>query len=200
MIRHVYWLVIMLVDLQLSQGRILSGCRFANTFYRAHSSVFELDSNHRSLTVRPLYAFSNQSFFSMNQSFSVGIIYRFADTYLVPVPLLFECPTSERMYVAQDCEFTIMDTRVSHTRTHAVLTLDRSASRLVRSFGSYERTNAHVNRAAPVPSVPIVVVPYASRCVLQTIDRYSEEVPHVGQRNTPSTGYFSSAHRIRADR
>ena len=137
MIRYVYCLVIMLVDLRLAQGRILSGCRFASTFYRAHASVFELDPNHRSLTVRPLYAFSNQSFSSVNQSFSMGIIYRFADTYLVPVPLLFECPTSERMHAAQDCEFTIMDTRVSHT-SRTCSHLDRSVSSLVGPFGSYE--------------------------------------------------------------
>jgi hypothetical protein len=31
----------------------------------------------------------------------------------VPVPLLFQCSQSERIYAPIDCEFTIIDTRVS---------------------------------------------------------------------------------------
>ncbi|CAF4040259.1 unnamed protein product, partial [Rotaria magnacalcarata] len=93
--------------MQTYHGKIFDGCRFVQTFYRRHSNIFILDRNQTSLIVRPLYALSNQSFSSL----SIGIIYRLADTYLVPVPLLFECPQSQRIYAPIDCQFTINDVR-----------------------------------------------------------------------------------------
>ncbi|CAF2253996.1 unnamed protein product [Rotaria magnacalcarata] len=102
-----YCLFICLLFMQTYHGKIFDGCRFVQTFYRRHSNIFILDRNQTSLIVRPLYALSNQSFSSL----SIGIIYRLADTYLVPVPLLFECPQSQRIYAPIDCQFTINDVR-----------------------------------------------------------------------------------------
>jgi hypothetical protein len=111
--RVFYCLIIILFGLQIYHAKILNGCRFVQTFYKTHPNVFELNQDQTSLTIRPLYALSNQSFSSINQSFSIGIIYRFADTYLVPVPLLFQCPDNEQIYTPNDCELTIIDTRVN---------------------------------------------------------------------------------------
>jgi hypothetical protein len=91
-----------------------STCRFVRTFYQQHSNIFQLDENQTSLTIRPFYALSNQSF----PRHSIGIIYRLADTYLVPVPLLFHCPPSKRISSPIDCEFTLIDTRVSYLYAH----------------------------------------------------------------------------------
>jgi hypothetical protein len=108
-----YYLIIISFGLQFYQAKILNGCRFVGNFYKTYPNVFELNKNQTSLTIRPLYALSNQSFSAINQSFSIGIIYRFAETYLVPLPLLFQCPESQQIYVPNDCEFTIIDTRVN---------------------------------------------------------------------------------------
>ncbi|CAF0899752.1 unnamed protein product [Rotaria sordida] len=113
-----YYLFIIIFGLQIYHAKILNGCRFVKKFYNTHPNIFELNKNQTLLTVRPLYALSNQSFSSINQSLSIGIIYRFANTYLVPVPLLFECSENEQIYTANDCEFTIIDIRSdSSTRT-----------------------------------------------------------------------------------
>jgi hypothetical protein len=105
-------ILIILFGLPIFHTKILDHCRFVRTFYQTYPNIFELNQDQTSLNVRPLYAPSNQSFFSMNQSLSIGIIYRFADTYLVPVPLLFQCSESEEIYAPKDCEFTMIDTRV----------------------------------------------------------------------------------------
>ena len=110
--RSIYCLFIILFGLRIYYAKTLNGCRFVETFYKTHPNVFALDKDQTSLTIRALYALSNQSFSSNNQSFSIGIIYRFADTFLLPVPLLFQCSESEQIYVPKDCEFTIIDTRV----------------------------------------------------------------------------------------
>ncbi|CAF4239428.1 unnamed protein product, partial [Rotaria sp. Silwood2] len=102
-------LFISLYSIQFNHAKIFYNCRFVRTFYHTHSNIFKLDKNQTSLIVQPLYALSNQSFSSR----SIGIIYRLADTYLVPVPLLFQCSQSERIYTPVDCEFTIIDIRVS---------------------------------------------------------------------------------------
>jgi len=102
-----------LSQLQIHHARILNNCRFVKTFYETHSNIFELTKDQTSLTIRPLYALINQTFSTINQSLSIGIIYPFADTYLVPIPLLFQCSQSEQIYAPTDCEFTIIDTRVS---------------------------------------------------------------------------------------
>jgi hypothetical protein len=105
-------LFIIILALQIYHAKIFNGCRFFETFYKTHSNIFQLNHDQTSLTMRPLYALSNQSFSSVNQSLSIGIIYRLADTYLVPVPLLFQCPGSEQIYAPNECEFTIIDNRV----------------------------------------------------------------------------------------
>ncbi len=107
-----YKILIILFGLHISHTKIFNNCRFVEKFYQIYPNIFELNQNQTTLTVRPLYALSNQSFSSINQSLSIGIIYRFADTYLVPVPLLFQCSDSEEIYAPNDCEFTIIDTRV----------------------------------------------------------------------------------------
>jgi hypothetical protein len=107
-----YGLFIILFGLQISQTKIFHHCQFVKKFYKTYPNIFELNQNQTSLTVRPLYALSNQSFSSMNQSFSIGIIYRFAETYLVPIPLLFQCSESEQIFSPKDCEFTFIDSRV----------------------------------------------------------------------------------------
>ena len=107
-----YNIIIILSIVQISHTKILNGCRFVENFYQIYPNVFQLNQNQTLLTIRPLYALSNQTYASMNQSFSMGIIYRFAGTYLVPVPLLFQCPESKQIYAANDCELTIIDTRV----------------------------------------------------------------------------------------
>jgi hypothetical protein len=94
--------------------KLSHSCRFIRTFYQRHSNIFQLDDNQTSLTIRPLYALSNQSF----SAHSIGIIYRLADTYLVPVPLLFQCSQSKRISSPIDCEFSLIDTRVSYLYTH----------------------------------------------------------------------------------
>jgi hypothetical protein len=105
-------ILILLFGLPIFHAKIFNHCRFVRTFYQTHPNIFELNQDQTSLTVRPFYALSNQSFSSMNQTLSIGIIYRFADTYLVPVPLLFQCSESEEIYAPKDCEFTMIDTRV----------------------------------------------------------------------------------------
>lgn len=105
----VYLLVVLSTTID---GKIFDQCRFASQFYRTHPNIFELNSNETFLTIRPLYALSNQSFSSMNQSLDIGIIYRFAETYLVPIPLVFQCAQSEEIFAPKDCEFTLIDTRV----------------------------------------------------------------------------------------
>ncbi|CAF1337111.1 unnamed protein product [Adineta ricciae] len=97
--------------LPISHGKIGKNCRFAESFYENYPNIFELNQDQTLLTVRPLYSLSNQSFTTLNQSLSIGIIYSFADTYLVPVPLLFQCSESEQIYTPDNCEFTIVDTR-----------------------------------------------------------------------------------------
>lgn len=107
--RLLYWLLIDLFLIQFCNGKTLTDCRYANIFYQTHSNVFGLDTNQTLLTVRPFYSLSNQS----SSTLSIGIIYRLANTFLVPVPLLFKCQQSERIYAPIDCEFTIADIRVS---------------------------------------------------------------------------------------
>jgi len=104
--RFLYCLLIGIFFIKFSHEKIFNGCQFIRTFYQTHSNIFELDRNQTLLTIRPLYAL-------LNQSFSIGIIYHLANTYLVPVPLLLQCPQSERIFSPFDCEFTIIDTRVS---------------------------------------------------------------------------------------
>jgi hypothetical protein len=111
--RLLYSLLILGFHIQVYHTITFDDCRFVGIFYRNYSNIFELDDDQRTLYIRPLYALSNQSFSSVNQPLSMGIIYRSADTYIVPVPLLFECSQSKRVYAPIDCEFTITDTRVS---------------------------------------------------------------------------------------
>ncbi|CAF1195013.1 unnamed protein product [Rotaria sordida] len=101
------YLFISLYFIQFNHGKLFYNCRFLQTFYQRHSNIFQLDNTQTSLIVQPLYGLSNQSFSSL----SIGIIYRLADTYLVPVPLLFQCSQSKRIYAPIDCEFTIVDIR-----------------------------------------------------------------------------------------
>jgi hypothetical protein len=110
--RLFYQFLLILLGLQNFHAKIVDNCRFVERFYNTYSNIFELNQDQTSLTIRPLYALSNQSFSSMNQSLSIGIIYRFADIYLVPVPLLFQCAEDEEIYAPKDCEFTMIDTRV----------------------------------------------------------------------------------------
>lgn len=111
--RYFYKFLLILFGLQICYTKILHDCRFVSTFYQTYSNIFELNKNQTLLTIRPLYSLSNQTFFSsINQTFSMGIIYRFAETYLVPVPLLFQCSESKQIYAPNDCEFTMIDTRV----------------------------------------------------------------------------------------
>ena len=107
--RFLYLLCILSTSID---GKIFDHCRFAPRFYQTHPNIFELNSNQTFLTIRPLYALSNQSFSSINQSLDIGIIYRFAETYLVPIPLVFQCAQSEEIFAPRDCEFTLIDTRV----------------------------------------------------------------------------------------
>lgn len=109
-----YYLFIILFIIQICYGKTLNRCQFSKKFYELHPTVFQLNPDQTSLTVRPLYSLLNQSFSTVNQSLSIGIIYRFADTYLVPVPLVFECPKTEQIYAPNDCEFTIIDIRVRY--------------------------------------------------------------------------------------
>jgi len=102
------YLLIGIFFIEFYHAKIFYGCRFVRTFYQTYSNIFKFDENQTSLTIHPLYALSNQSFSSL----SIGIIYRLADTYLVPVPLLFQCPQTEQIFTPIDCEFTIVDTRV----------------------------------------------------------------------------------------
>ena len=106
-----YCLLIILLD--LNHALIFHGCRFFEAFYRSHSAIFQLDRNQTLLTVRPLYALVNQSFSPVNETLAMGIIYRQGGTHLVPVPLLLQCPHSERLYAPTECEFSIVDARVS---------------------------------------------------------------------------------------
>ena len=108
---HVF-IIIFICNLPILHAKVLTDCRFVKTFYEIYPNIFQLNQDQTSLIVRPLYALSNQSFFAINQSLSIGIIYRLANTYLVPVPLLFECSQNERLYEPNDCEFTIIDIRV----------------------------------------------------------------------------------------
>lgn len=110
--RLVYYILILIFGLQIYHAQILNGCHFAKTFYKNHPNIFQLNTNQTSLTVRPLYSLSNHSFTHINQSLSIGIIYRFANIHLVPVPLVFECPDNEQIHAPSDCEFTITDIRV----------------------------------------------------------------------------------------
>jgi hypothetical protein len=102
-------LLIGILSIQVYHAKIFHGCRFVQTFYQQHSNIFELDRDQTLLTVRPLYSLTNQSFSTL----SIGIIYRLADIYLVPVPLLFQCPQSKTIVTPIDCEFTIVDSHVS---------------------------------------------------------------------------------------
>ncbi|CAF2189048.1 unnamed protein product [Rotaria magnacalcarata] len=138
--------VILIFGVESSNGKILNGCRFVQNFYKNHPNIFELNKNQTSLTVRPLYALLNQSFSPSNQSLSIGIIYRFANTYLVPVPFVFQCPESEQVYVPNDCEFTMIDirsdlsTRVSESTRTTTVPLhfqDYSSSNLFSLYGAY---------------------------------------------------------------
>ena len=129
--------------LPILHAKIFNQCRFARTFYRTHPNIFEFNDDQTSLTVRPFYALSNQSFSEMNQSLSLGMIYRFAETYLVPVPLLFQCEDNETIYAPNDCEFTMIDTRVSDVWK------DQSHSRFSSSFSQmhrFELLNLHVQQ------------------------------------------------------
>ncbi|UJR31632.1 hypothetical protein I4U23_019114 [Adineta vaga] len=140
-----YTFCLLIFHLQRTNGKIWNNCRFVQRFYQTHSNVFQLNDDQTLLTVRPLYSLSNQSFTTLNQSLSIGIIYPFADTYLVPVPLLFECPGNEQIYTPNDCEFTILDTRVNlsmrrtePTRTSTVpLQFQNYPSSSVDSFSSH---------------------------------------------------------------
>ncbi len=105
-----YWLfIVRLIEFS-------SACRFIRAFYEKHPNIFQLNENQTSLTIRPLYELSNQSF----TTHSIGIIYRLADTHLVPVPLLFQCLPSKRVSSPIDCEFTLIDTRVSYLYAHEI--------------------------------------------------------------------------------
>lgn len=95
-----------------------TGCHFVETVYRTRPTIFHLDQNQTVLTVRALYPFSNRSEVSTSAALSVGVIHRLADTLLVPVPLLVQCPQSARLYSPVDCELTMIDTRVSHIADH----------------------------------------------------------------------------------
>ena len=99
-----------------TNGKHIETCRFFSQFYRLYPNIFRLDPEENLLTIRALYSLANQSFSSINQSLSMGIISRFADTYLVPVPLLFSCTKNEEIYAPNDCQMTIRDTRVSFFR------------------------------------------------------------------------------------
>ncbi|CAF1594031.1 unnamed protein product [Rotaria sp. Silwood1] len=143
-----YYIFIIIFGLQIYQAKkILNNCRFVKKFYNTHPNIFELNQNQTSLTIRPLYALSNQSFSSINQSFSIGIIYRFAETYLVPVPLLFQCEEeNEQIYTPNDCEFTIIDIRsdlsVRKTESTRITTVplhfqEYSSSNTYSLYGAY---------------------------------------------------------------
>jgi hypothetical protein len=107
-----YYLWIILINLAHYHGIVIDNCRFMSTFYQTYPNIFEVNHNEKSLTVRALYALANQSFTSINQPLSMGIIYRFADTYLVPVPLLFECTQQRQILAPHDCQLTMIDKRV----------------------------------------------------------------------------------------
>ena len=92
-----------------------NGCHFLPRFYRTRPTIFDLDHNHTVLTVRALYPLSNHS---TSSTLSTGMIHRLADTLLVPVPLLVQCPQSARLYSPIDCELTLIDTRVSMMADH----------------------------------------------------------------------------------
>jgi hypothetical protein len=115
--RLLFCLFIIIIHIEIYHGRTLKNCRFVKTFYETHSDIFELNKDQTSLIIRPLYALFNETFSSINQSLSIGIIYPFADTYLVPVPLVFQCSESEQIYAPNDCEFTIIDTRVREKKS-----------------------------------------------------------------------------------
>lgn len=88
-------------------------CQFAESFYEQHPDIFQMNSQRNSLRVQALYDMSNESALSINQSLSIGIIYRFAKSFLVPVPLLFQCSSSDEIYSVSECQMTIVDRRVS---------------------------------------------------------------------------------------
>lgn len=112
-IKLLYQVVFVIFSSPYIYGKILNNCRFVANFYETYPNIFQLDSNQTILTIRPFYSLTNQSFSSVNQTFPIGIIHRFADTYLVPVPFLFQCENYEQIYAPKDCEFSITDTRVN---------------------------------------------------------------------------------------
>lgn len=107
--RFFYGLFILLFSTQSYCERLLHSCQFFHTFYQTHPNIFKLDRNRTSLFVRSLYSLTNESFSTL----SIGIIYQLANTELVPVPLLFQCSQSERIYTPIDCQFKLIDIRVS---------------------------------------------------------------------------------------
>lgn len=120
MVRVLYSIFFILTS---CHGKLFEQCRFVQRFYGSHPTIFQLNEDQTSLTVRPLYALSNQSFSSVNQSLDLGIIYRFAETYLVPIPLVFQCAQSEQIFVPKDCEFTLTDRRVGQQHQRMQLTV-----------------------------------------------------------------------------
>ena len=96
-------------SISFCQAKLHDDCRFARRFYQTYSNTIKLSSDQTSLTIQPFYALSNQSLASL----SISIIYRLAHTYLVSVPLLFECQRSRRIHISMDCDDSITDTRVS---------------------------------------------------------------------------------------
>ncbi|CAF0734216.1 unnamed protein product [Adineta steineri] len=143
--RQLSHLLIIIFHLQIYHTKILENCQFVKSFYDIHSNIFELNNNQTSLTVRPLYSLLNQSYSFMNQSLSIGIIYPFADTYLVPVPLVFQCSKNKEIYAPNDCEFTMIDTRtdLSIRRTEPTRTTTVSLH-----FQEYSQSNTFPLRGA----------------------------------------------------
>ena len=202
----VYCLWLLVMTLPAYQGRVFDDCRFLGRFYQRHPNIFALNSNQRSLTVRALYPMANQSSSSANQSLSMGIMYRFANTFLVPVPLLFECTQANEIYALNDCQLSVVDTRVRLIVSDSLLT---SVSRdcWLRSGVVYSPVSLvgwhigshHVWIDAHHDRSPVLhgrcLISFA-RCLFPRIGCVPTELSIVREWNGLSLGHVSTSHWI----
>ena len=192
-----YCLLIILFD--LNHALIFHGCRFFEKFYRSHSAIFQLDRNQTSLTVRPLYALENQSLPPANETLAMGIIYRQGGTYLVPVPLLLQCPHSERLYAPTECEFTIADARVRNNEICLARQRPISALVLARSVDSNSRIHTDVDGPSSVSRRSLLTLATLAWRLLQAIDHRAPALSFTFASDALRLRHSSTSHRIRAN-
>ena len=126
-----YLLIIEIFSIKYSHTKIYSNCRFSRKFYQKYSNIFELNQNQTYLTIHPLYSLTNQSRLSL----SIGIIYYLSDTYLVPVPLVFQCLETKQIYSPIDCEFIILDNYINIQKSESTRIKTVQLNSLIR--GAY---------------------------------------------------------------